>query len=175
MGDRTWCTLNLEGILSAEHLDELVGTLVGADAQGSESELRRCLLEGTPSFDFEEVNYAQLDDDLADLLKKLHLSYAWSWDAGGEYGAGVTLYDARRAEEIDLDKAGNDICLTLRAIDQEGHLEKVRVWDRFYRDKWRFQVYTSNHDLLSAKADGKLPDGYFELIQRANQSEESPQ
>lgn len=164
MGDRTWCTLSIEGILAKEDLDELVDAISSADPQDGPEGIRAAVLAGTPSFEFEEVNYAQLDDSLASLLEDLRLSYAWSWEAGDEYGAGVTIFDARKMEKIDLDMAGDDIAVTLRDIDREGYIDALREWDRIYRATWKFFVYASNHELIAAKDENKLPEGYFEIL-----------
>jgi hypothetical protein len=97
MGDRTFCSLKICGILtSAADHETLLKLLKKVEPYNQYKDLEK--MEKGPldlNIDFEEVNYGKMDDNLHDLLLRLNLSYIWNWSNGDDYISGTELYDAR--------------------------------------------------------------------------------
>jgi len=169
MGDRCYCTLTLSGILQKEHISLLAGAINGADpADYSKTikglaQLEANIANGQASFDFQDVNYAQMDDDLKATCESLRLSYVWFNEAGDEYEASETYYDARTGEHPEYNLVNGSIGLTLDEIDMPGALEKARHW-RDFGKSMIFFVAASNHDLLATEGYADRPQGYLELL-----------
>lgn len=170
MGDRSFCTLKIFGALHISHIDFLAEAIDDAGANPmSDGNIRQSLREGHNVFEFEEVNYAQLDNDLHAAMKALNLSYAWVNDSGDEYDAGVEYFDATSGEEAEYSLSGGDICLTLREIEAEGALDTARRWDRF-ESQGSLIVYSSQHDLLGRQARGDISQAQVALALAARKT-----
>lgn len=97
MGDRCYCTLTITGVIgSSEDWTEVMTAI--KDAGTYEHVKVAPPLAGTSEpcqFSFEEVNYAQMDTDLVELLQELGLAYIWSNQAGDDYGPGCVVFDGK--------------------------------------------------------------------------------
>ena len=117
MGDRARCTLALSGELTKADHDKLLARL---RALNPEEESGSWEDESGSWFNFGEVNYADmanLDPALECDLIALGVSFAWSWDAGFEYGPGVRLFIPRLGPTP----------LVFSALDEEIALPVLRV------------------------------------------------
>lgn len=106
MGDRTYCTLRIAGMIKPADADRLAKAISNMGPDDFEP-LAELATGG--SIGFQEINYGNIDDTLRDLLEELSLSYAWTWCAGGEYPEGIELYDASTAERANYTTAGSEI------------------------------------------------------------------
>lgn len=172
MGDRCNCTLVIGGILKHEHFSYLADALEDAgvaEFDEGKTQIINALSSGTDTFEFEEVNYAQMDNDLGKVLAALKLSYTWRNGSGGSYGEGIEIYDARISAWAEYVTSNGYICLTLTEIDKEGAIETARKWDKFITEM-KFMPIISNHDLVAKEAAGQLPEGYLPLLSQIDLS-----
>lgn len=119
MGDRTYCSLSLHGPVPAaivKAIDELARKNGGSDANPASG-----------FWGFDEVNYAQLPEDLRQALKASSCAWAWRWEAGGGYGAGVEICDGAGTAEFAM--ADGEIVLPLRLIDDVDQIATARHCD----------------------------------------------
>jgi hypothetical protein len=96
MDDRAWTNIEFSGVISEEQGLELVDQLEGQGCQNGthgSGEVSLAALSNGDSFDDEEANYGDMDGVEA-WCKANRVSYLKSWEAGGGYGPGMTLYDA---------------------------------------------------------------------------------
>lgn len=123
MGDRAFCEMSLRG-RDKEKIDAI---LEKHDFEPHTIERDKDLDLWT--YQFEEVNYAELGSDLEADLKTF--DYDWSWDAGGNYAAGFTYHRADGSEltlyEHDVRRRAT-IQECLDAIEQLGHEEFVKQY-----------------------------------------------
>lgn len=169
MGDRTSCTLTLSGVLDAQDIPTLVDALqeMGPD---DPNEIGDMLRDEDAHFTFEEMNYGNIYGSVKEVLIALSLSYEWSWESGGEYGAGTEIYDADTGESASLSLAGGDVVVSIDRVDDANYIKSVKHWSAI-RDAGRtFTVVSSNHEMITAIAEGKVPEGYLEKVEnfRAN-------
>ena len=177
MGDRTNCTLTIGGVLHAKDIPDLVEVLDVNDAnwtsllnddfdakpsQDQESSLADEIAAGISIFEFEEMNYASMPDDLTKILKKLKLSFRWSNEAGGGYGPAKLFYDARNGEQVEYSTVNEDIALTVDDLDKPELVDMARRWHRFDREIDLF-VVKSNHEMLAAMGDEHPMQDYARL------------
>ena len=167
MGDRCSCTLTIGGILKLENIPLLASKLLAADVSDyrkTASKIEEALKRDTCSFAFYEVNYAQMNASLQELLISLKLSFCWHNEAGSEYAAADVYYDARIDEMTEYNLIGDAISLTLDQIEKDADaVKKARKWEAFSRNM-KLCVVTSNHDLLAKETAGNLPEGYLSLL-----------
>jgi hypothetical protein len=140
MGDRVNCTLYLGGFISSAGAEDLLEA-IGQISLGKDD------LTGKVAIEFEEVNHAQLDTEIEEQMVASGISWIWVWEAGGEYGEGMSCYDAKTKEHAEFNTSNGSISLTLDEIDQEGAIDTARRWQRFGND-FRMHVYESDHELL---------------------------
>jgi len=159
MGDRTSCTLHIEGVVDANGLDRLVEALEDANAS-KDPDIRQCLLAGDSHSFFHEVNYGEMDSDLSDTLEDLGLSYSWAWDSGDSYSEGITFFDARSGDSEEYATTNGALALTVDDLDNPQTIADIRKWDAFNKRRFVFVVATSQHELLKLAGEGKLPEGY---------------
>lgn len=127
MGDRCHCSLvlytPLHGVAAAELAEALSDCHRAYTILDLDQELTR---DGYLSFD--EVNYAQMDEPVREVLKRHAISYGWWNEAGCEYGEGVELFNAETGECEEFAVLDQDFILTLREVDTD-HVDKLRRWD----------------------------------------------
>ncbi len=170
MGDRCSCTLSIAGILKREHAGELAGALHYADVDGFDDnieKLTKAILEGQTDYGFSEVNYAEMDPGVYNMLKALRLSFIWHNDEGEAFGAQNEYYDARTGEEAEFPLTGGEICLKISEIDDADRVQAARNWERFEREM-TLLVIESNHDLLAQEKKGAVPEGYIDILPLAD-------
>lgn len=115
MGDRTYCTLYLKEEPSAELLKLI------EDFGPSEVEDRQ--------FSFEEVNYARLDERIEQHLQGNRISYAWVYESGYDYPAGVELFDGNTWASFV--QADHSIMIPAQNASPEVVLN-AQVWQTFF-------------------------------------------
>jgi hypothetical protein len=129
MGDRTYCSLTLSGVL----LDMLeYKTLLQALKDADVDQLPPTpdgLDKGKPvaQFSFYEVNYHEMDGALSDLLDRYFLSYVWKWDNGDDYNEGVLIKDAVADVTYEETTSDGDFFLTLRDLDKPEIVANLRA------------------------------------------------
>lgn len=176
MGDRVYCSLGLYGSATSAALLALAAVIenqcygnareLGMLARGEAEDT------GVAFADFDEVNYAQMPEELVEALKKMPgVSWSWRWAPGADYNAGVKIFHAETGEEVEYtcDAEGNftftltDLTnpATARAV-----LEDARKWDRWMCTT-KLLLRTDMPDDLQAKADDVIT-----AIQRLPTSEE---
>lgn len=163
MGDRANCTLTLGGVLHVKDIPDLVETLDYHDANWvsllnddfdakssdqQDTSLSEEIAAGLTTFEFEEMNYASMPDDLTQILKKLKLSYRWSNEAGSGYGSAKVFFDARNGEAVEYNAVDGEIVLTVDDLDKPELVEMARRWHRFDKEI-DLLVVKSNHELVA--------------------------
>lgn len=164
MGDRTYCNLVLGGLLDKRHIGDLVE--IFDNLYVSDGKPKKDLPKGKGSFGFEEVNYAELDDTLRDKLIEAKLSYAWFWAAGGDYGPGVNLYDARTGKHFDFSTSGDEIVLTLSECEDPAKLAEAKAANVLWANL-KLATFESRHDLIALAAEKDWVTSYLPLIEGA--------
>lgn len=164
MGDRVFCSLQLIGVLGADHIPALAEAMEKASAYTDELEgsLSQALLQGQDRFSFAEVNYANIDGDLKAKLKKLNLGWVWSWESGGGFGPGIEFFDALSQQEDQFASIEGEICLTLDKVDQPAIVESAKAWARFEQEGCLL-VYTSQHELIGLQGSDKISEAQMQL------------
>ena len=119
MGDRTSCHLRIWGEVSQDAWDKI------------EPEICSDFTFDTGSYSFYEVNYGNLDRDLAKALMEAGLSYIWDYDAGCEYNAGTEMYDAENRDFIDLPRHEDSLFVPAHNLDDPAHIRTVQWWQKF--------------------------------------------
>lgn len=119
MGDRTYCHLYLHGPVSDEALKAIEAEI------GKHKPDYSCKDEWCWGFD--EVNYANMPDDLRRTLLDAKVLWSWSWESGGEYSAGVEVCDGETSEEFITN--GGDIVIRLHDIDNGDIVAQARHFD----------------------------------------------
>ena len=95
MGDRTHCTLRLIGSMVDSNIPGLAKHIDEADTcfGGGYEDIKETLQQ-TPAtdmlFEFEEVNYAGMEENLSKYLANIGMGCVWSWAPGDDYPEGVT-------------------------------------------------------------------------------------
>jgi hypothetical protein len=106
MGDRCHCSLvlytPLHGVAAAELAEALSDCHRAYTILDIDQELTR---DGYLSFN--EVNYAQMDEPVREVLKRHAISYGWWNEAGCEYGEGVGLCAVFPGFGKKVDTSGN--------------------------------------------------------------------
>ncbi len=138
MGDRTRCTLHIMGKFHLAHIATLQAALESAapnDFHPGETieQTIRHFTEPSPNgqapcFHFDEVNYAQMDEDLASALATLKLSWSWSWAPGGDYGEGIIFRDADRDKTAEFGLVHDEIALPLSQLDRAADAHAWQAW-----------------------------------------------
>lgn len=116
MGDRTWCYLNLLAPVTKEQYAEVLR--ISNDELGRE--------QGPGSFEFEEVNYAEMPKDLEGYLFEEGIAFSWIWQDGDGYGAGGNVWNtlvmtsyaihSELGPVVAIDHL-EDLADTIRAVD----------------------------------------------------------
>lgn len=104
MGDRTYTQIEFSGAISEEQGEELLahleaqGCAVNDPAAGDKMDL--AALSAGASFYDSECNYAQMEEIEA-WCGENNVSYLKNWEAGGDYGPGLQLFDATTGETVE--------------------------------------------------------------------------
>ena len=174
MGDRTNCILTIGGVLHAKDIPDLAQVLDVNDAnwtsllnddfdakpsQHQKSSLADEIAAGISTFEFEEMNYASMPDDLTQILKQLKLSFRWSNEAGGGYGPAKLFYDARNGEQVEYSTVNEDIALTVDDLDKPELVDMARRWHHFDREI-ALLVVKSNHEMIAVMANDHAMQDY---------------
>jgi hypothetical protein len=165
VGDRTYCTLEIGGLLAKRDIEDLakiIDNLYVEDGKPS-----RDLPKSKGVFGFSEVNYAELDSSLQKKLEEMKLSYTWSWCAGGDYGSGVQTYDARTGITNQFATCGNEICLTLSDCENPEKLQAAKAAQLLW-NKIELVTYESQHDLIRIAVKKEWVNSYATLISGAS-------
>lgn len=138
MGDRTSVMILIGGALAAATVPEMVEAIeaegFGIDWQGAgaaeiEEAIRDAAARGEPVVVTDhECNYASADD-LEAFLKANGLPFRKEWDAGGEYGPGIVVWDGQ--DEREYTSAGishSDALLDRQTFNGLKTLEAVADW-----------------------------------------------
>lgn len=165
MGDRTTCTLILEGLLMEPDLEKIASRL--AYINGDFEDYAEWLRNGDGEFEFEDVNYAQMDGELIETLRSAGLSYRWSWQQGDEYPSGMEAWNALTQEFAEYTLSKDEIVLTLAQIEAGPDLEAIRKWEAFCCAP-NLVFAASHHEAFAAEAAGHLPPGYLALKGQGN-------
>ena len=132
MGDRTYCVLQLRGEIAAARVPMLAQLLCDNfcdDPDPVESFMHHDpKTDGLFTFSFEEVNYGEFPKEIKDWLKESKVSFAWWWDAGGDYDAGVTAYDAISGQLFEWGVLGSAIALTAYQLDNTELVKRTKEW-----------------------------------------------
>lgn len=95
MGDRTYASLHISGILScaddARELFENIRNYGGCDDGDEPATAPTEAAELPCYFTFDEINYGEIPAELEGTLYALGLNYSWSHGAGDAYGASGTV------------------------------------------------------------------------------------
>jgi hypothetical protein len=159
MGDRVSCTLHIGGFISASDATDLIEEINQDGEKIDKLEEKTCI-------EFDEVNYANLDSRIEDLMIKIGLSWVWSWEAGGDFGEGLSCYDSKTQTHVEFNTSRGSIVLTLDEIDKDEDLEAARQWQKFGRD-FKIHIFQSDHELLGLLRTGVITqvqlDNYLEI------------
>lgn len=129
MGDRTTCNLHLAGEIAKNDLPTLIAALEEASyCDMNTPDIEAALRRGEAWFVFYEMNWGEMDDDFDEALKALNLSYAWNWDAGGGYGAGVCLYNAETGETGRFQCHDAEMVIRIDDLDNPEAVADARKW-----------------------------------------------
>lgn len=137
MGDRTYTTIRFSGQLPLDNVDEFVQALKD-DALRCENELQPySAYDDKPgnlsdTFHDYEANYGTLENAEA-IARELHLSYLKSWDAGGDYGPGMTLYNAVVDTELDVSSLDGEPVIALSELVKHFDAGKIEEQIGFMR------------------------------------------
>lgn len=128
MGDRTTCTLHLQGVITGQaEYEMLINALRDAGAE-LDKDANTLPNAGpiTSCYTCYDVNYAELDGDLQEVLEGLCLSYAWSWDSGDCYPSGVTLYNAITDFHAEENTCDGSFFVLIEDVDKPDVVEAVK-------------------------------------------------
>jgi hypothetical protein len=114
MGDRTYCSLYVYGTVTQAQLEAF------ADRHAFDSHENR--------MEFDEVNRGEMSSEIFEELQTLGLSWAWHWEAGDEYGAGVKFYDHETGNTEEFNTCDENIVLTLDELKDPANVEKAIRW-----------------------------------------------
>jgi hypothetical protein len=172
MGDRTRCTLKLAGLLTSQHLSELMEIMdnemgTAYDDEYNEIEdLKQAIQDGLSSIEFEEMNYARMPDDLVDLCHKAGLKYVWEWEPGGDYGSGMEIYDPFKDQMQSYKACESEILLTLNEAEDPAQVAEAKSWQSIAEIQG-LAVCNSNHEALKLRAENEIDPRFFELRDKA--------
>lgn len=161
MGDRTYTSIEFSGDISEQQAEELIGLLddqCGDDASGiplvqGHAE-RKFTLEHLcvphNSFSDDECNYATMDE-IESWCTLNRVSYLKTWAAGGDYVAGLELYDyaLKTAEQVAALDSSPAISLSdLIKIRDEGEIDKaierLNKFENFSKKYPPLKIYALN-------------------------------
>jgi hypothetical protein len=125
MGDRTYTSIRFSGVIDADKVPQLVQAMrddyLNCDSTGNsdwdESDL-------TDSFYAEEANYGQLGCTEA-ACKELGVSFRTSWNAGGDYGPGMKIYNAVVDQEFECADLDGDPVVGLNELIKAHEAGKI--------------------------------------------------
>ena len=101
MGDRTYTEIRFAGPIPRNVAEELVGDLNSqhcASDNRSHGEIRVEDLVSEPHFYDEQCNYGQMDD-VENTCRAHGVPYRKTWEAGGGYGPGMTVFTGDEVHE----------------------------------------------------------------------------
>lgn len=156
MRDPVRCTLAIAGVVLHQDAHLLSRTLIKADdmeawpnptnvVQGPHAILCR----------FDAVDGGNMPEGFHDSLAALGMSYAWAWEKGMEYEAGVEIWSHRHQRLVSAATLHGTPALTVDQLDQPDKVEEARTAKAWY-DALRRQglVYVdSAHALMAAFGD----------------------
>lgn len=146
MGDRTDCVLRLFGFIHSDDIRHLAGVVEDADEI---QDIEKSLRDGNNHLPFLEINFANMDSQMAKDLAALGLGWAWSWDAGHEFGSGIELYNPATDmhAEYEFNTKTDEILLPLGDVENPLMRDEARKWDTLMK-RCKLRIYESNHDFL---------------------------
>ncbi len=147
MGDRAYCTLTILGDLPRSELEALSALLTTEAAHPTSithsEHTPEQVLEASqnnaatrPQFGFDEVNYAEMPNDIRSFLVRTHLSWAWHWCSGADYGPGVEFCNTRRTISKQIRRystVDDNIVLPLDEAIQYAAVQEARDWSNWYK------------------------------------------
>lgn len=128
MGDRTTCSLHVSGFI---HGPAELAILKSAIADNCGEPCEKIPDEPNPgpipsSYTFYDVNWASMDSDLEDAMRRLCLSYVWSWGSGDEYAEGMIIVDTITDFHFETTTANDEIVLTLSEAENPAILATAK-------------------------------------------------
>lgn len=123
MGDRTYCSLTFWKVTNTAEYESLMKTII--------------LFLGQPEFHsglpnelgFDEVNYANLPGTIQENLRYREFSYTWEWGNGGNYSAGVELYDAETKGSYQFNKDDYGYVVSMDIAKNPEALAEAIKWE----------------------------------------------
>lgn len=164
MGDRTWTSIEFSGDISEEQAAELVELLRDQGCESNATDEPPTLAglkeHDNDSFYDNECNYATMEE-IESWCTLNRVSYLKTWAAGGDYTAGLELYDyaLKTSEQVAALDSSPAISLTaLIALRDEGEIDK-----RIERLN-RFENFSTNYPPLKIYALNDWPDDLCKFL-----------
>lgn len=161
MGDRTYCTLTICGIIpSAQHAQKIYEAIKNCYPDISEQKVKEIFQskgEIQQNYGFEEVNYGQIDDEIKDALVEAGLSFCWDWGMGGDYISGSLIYDARDGYLSEENTVDDLPFLTLSEFDNEVRKDIILDFVKRSREICKANLYIarSAHEQIEIQKNSK--------------------
>jgi hypothetical protein len=101
MGDRTYTSIRFSGTISREVAEELLEACQGEYLCSNETDKQISLLDELKDELYaSECNYAQLDGPES-VCRARGIPYCKTWEAGGDYGPGMTVFTGEDVHECN--------------------------------------------------------------------------
>jgi len=91
-------------------------------------------------FQFYEMNYGTLPPDIMEELEKYKMSYQWWTEPGGDYPAGVDMYNAQTKQHGSFLAADGEICIPVSHIENEESIAHCLKWHKWICSKPTFTI-----------------------------------
>jgi hypothetical protein len=147
MGDRTYTTITLSGVVNEEDVDELVEA-VNADwltcDDGPELNDNALMREHLEWMMYNpEANYGELEETQS-ACQRLGVSYLKVWAEGGGYGPGMEIYNAVTGVTVTCGAIEGEPALTLSDIkkigDAEAAIGYLEAFNNFRENYGPFEI-----------------------------------
>jgi hypothetical protein len=136
MGDRTNCWLTISGVLhTPADVEKLRTALRDASCNGhaflkTGFDLQPGPVDLEDDFHFDEMNYGEMDGDLAWALRELGLEYVWHWGAGDDYGPGLEIQTWFPEDNTKENTVDGELFLLLSDLAKPERIAQLQAFEQ---------------------------------------------
>lgn len=149
MSDQVDCDLTVWGVATQAQVDLFCEIL--EKRHEVEKSVSRRLFE--PGFDnvlyLEDVESGAMHLDLEAALSEAGIGYCWAWKPGGNFGAGLTVFDPVAKEYYEFHTVNDQLCLTIGQLNGETIAEIHAAQSLLSKTaRMPFRVASSAHECI---------------------------